>query len=812
MTLKIAAPDAGPTLSDLLSKLGSDLTEESDGWLAHCPAHSDSHQSLRVTVSAESGKIMLKDRAGCSTAKVMESLGFTLKDLALMRADDTTAVPTTTSTDELPGARALSSLRNKLEGYAARLHTNSGSDALVYAATRFGVDPDDARRLGLGFAHLVKEDRLVVPFRDPAGRPLGYQARALKHDAQVRWAGPPNPDGAAWTRVGWFPGGSGWEEVIVTEGPGDALTAAAVGYDALAIRGAGLVNNPANLDQVADWLQGRVAVIAGDGDAAGRQFAAALVEALEQRGVTVKSLPMRDGLDLTDWRAEDPSWFRQGFAKAVSRLSIADATQVRAATWSYDYGDVGASYFLRDKLRAAGRDVKFTSGRGFMQLDNGVWVQRTDAQMHEDVKGLRLDTAVLITKATNDGNADALKAAQNLRKHLSTAFGVESVLKMLKGAVFAHDSDFDAKVHLLAVRNGVIDLRSGELLPHDPNLLITRRVDVDYDPDAEAPRWLSFLEEIFPGQPEMPAYIQRLVGYGITGLITEQVFIVLHGKGATGKSTLVNTLGNLFDAISVVTPFSTFEQKQSSGGANADIAALGGARLVFASEGEQGKRMAEATLKTLTGGDKVTARFFYKDFFTFTPQFLPFLTTNHKPRFDGVDDGLWRRVRLVEFKRQFAKHERDRNLERELRTEAVQQGILAWAVAGSIEWFNKGLQDPDRVTDGVEQYREESDVLYEFLQGEWKPGDGRVPQTELFHSFQDWAEAGNFKDLTQWSSRAFYRAIEERGYARVRSNGTSSFVGLVRAGSSEVPEPTALAVGSKKPTPTPTDNSGADFE
>lgn len=820
MKIAPSKPAASVKLSDFLAKF-DDLSEEHDGWLAHCPAHKDSHHSLRITVSEQTGKVLVKDRAGCSSAKVMRAVGLTLKDLAAMETDLENA-HTTASTDALPDAPTLADLALKLDGYAAALQTPAGGQALAYAAQRFGVEPDDARRLGLGFSSDKGGPRLVVPFRDLSGQALGFQARSLLNTAQIRWAGPANPEGASWADVGYFPGSSGWPEVIICEGPGDALTAMATGYDSIGIRGAGLAGSDATLDQLEEMLQNRIAIVAGDGDVAGRQFSAELAERLIARGIQTKVLPMPDGKDITDWRADDPAWFRQGFVKKIKELGNTTKEQARMGGWDeevYSLSDIGGARYLRDLLDSQGKSIRSTAATGFLQLENGIWTQKADTQIRtlshlvgDRLRGFAHASREHAINTKSKADIDRANRFAAYRDHAQSSRGIDSILKELKSVegVHADIADFDRYPYYLAVRNGVVDLRSGKLLPHDPAYLLTKRIDVDYDETADAPRWRQFLNEVFPGQPDMPAYIQRLVGYGITGSTDEQAFAVLYGTGSNGKSIFTDTLTEVFRAITTTTPFSTFEQK-ASGGIPNDLAALVGARLVMASEGEQGKRMAEAVLKRITGRDDVSARFLNREFFSFKPQFLLFMASNYRPAFMGQDDGLWRRVKLIEFRRQFKANERDPRLADKLLAESP--GILAWAVAGAVQWYANGLAEPASVTEVTQNYKTNSDVLNGFLPGIYEKGEDEdwVSRTELFSEFQDYAEEGNFRDLSGWSSRAFYRAIEERGYPAGKRNGVVGFKKVRKSkdphAAEQVPEHATMEVSTA-----PTALSGPSLE
>lgn len=794
-------------LDALLARFGG-ADEDGDGWVAVCPSHADSKPSLRISVG-EKG-VLVKCRARCRTEEVLSAVGLHFSDLFDV---DTTGTERRAVSTSAPASPAdVAALQARLDAYVQEVTDSPTVDhpAHVYAAERFGLTWDDFLRLGLGYAtDLGGGPRLVVPFRDARGIARGFQARALDRDAAVRWLGPKSPDGRSWAKTGFLHGAGGWAEwLLVTEGPSDGLTACGAGFDAVFVRGAALAGNPEVVASIKEAAGDRAVVVFGDADAAGDTFARTLVGALSAAGVAVVVSARPGAADLTDWRAADPAAFQDALVTTVQTALAGDVSAITARLDAYtdsDLTDLGMAKRLRSRIVASESDVRFAPELGFLLLDGGVWrpdgldkvrttAQESAAALWAEAESMEEDVLALDpSSAKGKRERKRLARLRQFAKHANSTRGIDSMIREVSAlsGVATDVASFDARPDLLAVRNGVVNLKTGALLAHDPAFLLTRRIDLDYAPDAQAPRWEAFLEEVFPSYPAMPAYVRRLVGYGITGSTAEQCFAVLWGTGANGKSVFTDTLTEVFREITVTTPFSTFEQKPSGGIPN-DLAALKGSRLVMAAEGEQGRPMAEAVLKRVTGRDLISARFMRKEFFEFRPTFLLLLATNFKPQFRGQDEGLWRRVKLLPWERYFRPEERDHRLGAALMAEAP--GILAWAVRGAREWYAGGLQDPPVVVSSTREYRETSDALAGFLGSSSSaesflsttgysvtgdPDDVVLGRT-LWEAYGTWADEEALPQRERWTRRTFFAALEERGLEKRKRAQGVAFCGVRR--------------------------------
>jgi putative DNA primase/helicase len=322
---------------------------------------------------------------------------------------------------------------------------------------------------------------------------------------------------------------------------------------------------------------------------------------------------------------------------------------------------------------------------------------------------------------------------------------------------------WDTDPWALGCSNGVVDLRSGELHAGDPADLITQSCGLRYDPAASAPRWHTFLREVFPASEALVAFIQRAVGYSLTGKSSEQVLFYCWGSGANGKSTFLGALRRMMGEYAANSPVSTIEPPPGQGAIGDDLAALEGKRLVTVSELPERVRANEARLKALVGNDEITCRFLYANFRSFTPCFKLWLAGNARPSFTGSDGAMWRRVRMIPFTASFLGKE-DRDLAERLQAE--REGILAWAVAGAVQWAQGGLLPPAEVLAATAAGRRARDSVWQFLTSDAAAGAERFPADGFFQMYLGYCQLTR-EDVV--SQTVFAGRAEELGWQRVRT-------------------------------------------
>lgn len=411
----------------------------------------------------------------------------------------------------------------------------------------------------------------------------------------------------------------------------------------------------------------------------------------------------------------------------------------------------GQRFFLRH-----GADVKFVPEWGWL-----VWTGTHWARDELHVRDLMIQTARLIhVEAATLADPREQELVSKWARTSQQAQRVQAALWCAQPALAATVGQFDKNTWILPVLNGTIDLRSGELYPHNREHYCTKLSPVYLTNGADCPIWKKFLARVIP-DIEVRDFIQRFAGYSLTGDVSEQVLAFLYGGGRNGKSVFLEVLAALFGEYHQAAHIQTLSVKGNAGVPN-DVAKLAGARLVTVSEVPEGARMNESLIKDLSGGDTITARFLRQEFFQFVPQFKLWIRGNHKPQIRGTDNGIWRRLMLIPFTEHIRDDEVDSNLKEKLLGELP--GILTWAVEGCLHWQKCGLKAPQAVAAAVSEYRAESDTLGQFITEccVTYPG-ARATAADLYARYREWcAASGHFPGTSTW----FGRALGERGFEK----------------------------------------------
>jgi putative DNA primase/helicase len=430
--------------------------------------------------------------------------------------------------------------------------------------------------------------------------------------------------------------------------------------------------------------------------------------------------------------------------------SVAKYPRGRGSLSLGDLTDTGnAELFARQHASR----VRFVSTLGWLVYDEALGRYERDSgrevQLAMQTARSRFEQAA----AGGDEKAAAVLAkwaGRSLsRKLLSDALRLAETIPDLRTGVDAFDPD----PMLLNARNGVLDLATGRLLPHSPSHMMTKVAGADYDPDARCELWRAHLDRILAGDEAMIAFLQRLCGYALTGLSGEQKFAILYGSGANGKTVTVEALRAVLGEYAETADFKTFSVTGSSGPRN-DLAKLVGTRLVTTAETSSGQKLDEAVIKQVTGGDAISVRFMYHEFFTYVPQYTVFLSSNHLPSIEGIDKGLWRRIFLIPFTVSIPEPEQDEAMQKKLRAELP--GILAWMVEGCRAWQERGFDPPLSVQLATAEYHDAVDLIGQFIAEHLVPDpDAWVELKDLYGRYTSWCTTNGYSALSaqQLSSR-----------------------------------------------------------
>ena len=421
-----------------------------------------------------------------------------------------------------------------------------------------------------------------------------------------------------------------------------------------------------------------------------------------------------------------------------------------------------------------GRDIRYNKAWKKWIVWNGKFWETDDsgALVHE--KGLEMVRNIYDEVLKTDDYRERM----DIEKYGMLSESVRRRESFVKAAQWVSklnikSDDLDPDPWLLNVKNGTINVITGEFTEHRQENMITKIANVDYNSEADCPQWKQFVREIMEFKPDLINFVQTAVGWSLTGDISEQTMFILFGTGANGKSTFLNTIMYLLGDYATATPTESFMKKNSDQNTN-DIARLRGTRFVTTTEAEQGRRLSEPLIKKITGNDQMTARFLYGEFFNFTPTFKIWMATNHKPVIKGTDYGIWRRIKLIPFTTRIEESKQDKDLEMKLCQEA--SGILNWLLEGAARWKRERLQAPAIILNATDEYRGEMDVIGTFLKERCRTDfDVAIRIRELYKAYADWCDDNKEHAV---SERFFSLRLKEMGYEQKRTAEARYWSGL----------------------------------
>ncbi len=373
-------------------------------------------------------------------------------------------------------------------------------------------------------------------------------------------------------------------------------------------------------------------------------------------------------------------------------------------------------------------------------------------------------------------NVHASSFGKGHLKRAKSPAGMAAMLSIARHlpSMYVTMPELDANPWLLNLNNGTLDLHTRTLRSHSPADLMTKILPIDYLPDATAPRFQQFMYEVMLDNQEMISFMQRFMGYCLTGEIKESKFFTFHGDGANGKSTLISVIHDVLGHYAVAAQGSTFLHRRSERIRN-DIAALAGARFVSAVEVDPDDRLDEVLLKQITGGDTISVRKLYSEPFEMLPTFKLVLGVNRLPAIVGTDRGIWRRVCVIPFSATFEGDKQDKDLITKLRSE--RSGILNWMLVGLSDWKQQGLSEPVPVVQASQNYRARMDTLGLFINEECEQGDALMVRTSNFNAAYDrWCKDYGYFAI---SRRDLVPTMESKRFQREkRRGGYLHYVGL----------------------------------
>lgn len=697
-------------------------------WKACCPAHDDNRESLSVSVG-NNGSIVLKCHAGCDNKDILSRMGLRFSDLYPDQERPK-------NIDYKPSMKRNKSVsRNNTPG--SMFDFNNVVATYTYR--------NGTRKLRDGNKHFFwqhLEGKEWKPRRGNAPHVL-------------------------------YIAGNPQNTVYVCEGEKDVCTMARIGFYAVSPEhGAG--GNGKWLSEYNHDINGKSVMIIPDNDDVGRAFAEQIASNIQTIAKDVKILNLADVWpEIKEHQDVSDMVKAFGDEEAIKKIrALAEkgnthkprkkplSAILKELKPEYDnryrWSDIGNGNLFADIFKD---EARYCPDRGIWFVYDG---KRWKADSKDSTKTMqlckRLADALMVyaTTVENEKYAQAVAKWQNRNTR-------NTILKDAQDCYPVNVSEFDEDIYLLNCKNGTLDLRTLEFRPHAPGDLLSKMANVDYDPEARCERWDAFISEIMQGDTEKANYLQRALGYGLTGDTREECFFILYGATSrNGKSVLIESYKNIMGDYGRSTSPESIAQKDraDSTKANEDIARLSGARFVNISEPDKNLVLSSALIKTLTGNDTIPARFLHEHTFEFRPQFKLFINTNHLPRVTDSTVFSSDRIKVLPFTRHFEEDERDPGLKRFFSRKENASAILNWCIEGLRSYQKHGLSVPASVQKATKEYMLDSDDITRFMDDELIVDYKSMVKTmDVYERYKVWCDRNGFM---QKSSKTFVQDLKQR--------------------------------------------------
>jgi putative DNA primase/helicase len=729
-----------------------DIKEEhGDKCKAICPAHADKQASLSITYDPVEKKTLVKCHAGCETIDVMAAVGLKvtdLFDLQLIKKDNpNNNIEAVYKYHDIDGNILFEKVRFKGKKFSQRRYEG---ESVIW-----GLDGGTFYETFEGSNNWSTKKRENVKTREFSGiEPVIYNLPGVVKAIE---------DG---------------QPIFIVEGEKDSDNLIKLDITATTSFDGASKGKPKWRKDYNKHFKDANVILIPDNDKPGMAHMEYIAKELQDIAKSIKLLELND----LEEKQDSSDWLEKGHDKEELLELIKNTMEYefnKVDILSYNFSDVGNAERL---VAIHGKNIKFNplqqkwmlwSGKHW-QIDESLQIERLAKDIIKRVQraGENLTTndeeyMPVLEKYKKKIESFVLKSEGDPR--------IKAMLNQSKSQNNVMMVNTDEDIFSLNILNGTFDLKTGEIKDHNRSHNITKLINITYDSNKDCPNWKSFLDRIFLGDKELIEYIQKTIGYSLTGSMTEQCFYMCYGGGANGKSTFLNTIQKILGDYSDTLKGSSLMVKRNDDGARGDLAKLKGKRFVIASELNEGQTFDESLLKALTGGDIVPVRYLYGEDFPLIPQFKLWIGTNEKPKVKGTNLGIWRRVRLIPFLYTFKEEDKDPNFYEKF-IEPELDGILNWAVEGCLKWQKEGIEIPQKVMMAVEEYQNEMDSIGRFLEECCMVGNEySVKASLLYDEYVKWCSDNREHEI---SNVKFSKKITEKGFEKSRKTSAVYYSGI----------------------------------